>query len=84
MTHTFTAGQPDVGAYFSDRYVAWMFGVSREQVQRRCHAKQWPHFRVGKSYRFKAEHITAIEALCEVKPEPQTNAQLWGVKGRAS
>lgn len=67
----------------TDSDVAAHFDISREQVQRRCLAGQWPHMRVGKAYRFKAEHLAAIEALCEVKAAPETAAQTWGVKSRS-
>lgn len=74
----FTLGKPDAGAYFSDRYVAWALGKSQEFVQRMCRSKQWPHMQVGKSYRFKAEHISAIEALSEVKTA-ETPGKAWGL-----
>lgn len=80
----FVKGQPDAGAFFSDHYLAWYFDVSREQVQRRCFQQQWPCIRIGKKYRFKTEHITAIEALSESKPKVQTADETWGRKRRTA
>jgi len=70
--------------YLTDTEVADQFGISKEQVQRRCAAGQWPHMRVGKAYRFKAEHVAAIEALCEVKPRETTADETWGRKRRSA
>lgn len=71
-------------SYITDSEVADQFGKSKEFVQRMCNTGQWPHMRIGKSYRFKADHVSAIEALCEVKPTPQTNAETWGRKRRSA
>jgi excisionase family DNA binding protein len=68
--------------YLTDTDVAEQFGISKEQVQRRCAAGQWPHMRVGKAYRFKAEHVAAIEALCEVPVRLKTADESWGRKRR--
>lgn len=56
-----------MSAYLTDADLAEQFGRSREFVQRMCRTKQWPHMKVGKSYRFKAHHVAAIEALCDVQ-----------------
>ena len=70
--------------YLSDRDVAEMFDISWQQVQARCLAKQWPHLKVGRAYRFKAEHVKAIEAMHEVLPaEPQQQSETWGRKTRS-
>jgi excisionase family DNA binding protein len=64
--------------YLTDQEVADRFGKSKAFVQRMCQAKQWPPMRIGKSYRFKTEHVAAIEALCEVKPAVAPG-KTWGL-----
>lgn len=70
--------------YLTDVEVAEQFGKSKEFVQRMCRSKQWPHMQVGKAYRFKAEHVSAIEALCEQQVSSQTPAETWGRKRRSA
>lgn len=67
----------------TDRDVAAELGVSWQQVQERCKAKQWPHFKVGRYYRFTPEHVAQIIELSTVAPAaPVENP--WGVKSRRS
>ena len=67
----------------TDRDVAEHFGISWQQVQARCKAGQWPHLRIGRTYRFTPAHLETIERLSEVLPaEPQQQAETWGRKTR--
>lgn len=73
-----------MNVYLTDADVAERFDKSVAFVQRTCRAGLWPHMKVGKSYRFKAEHVAAIEALCEVQPQAQSAESIWDIRGRAS
>ncbi len=65
----------------TDRELAARLRISWQQVQERCKSGQWPHLRIGRAYRFKAEHVAEISDLClvRVKADP---APTWGRKRR--
>lgn len=73
----------------TDDELADRIGKSTWFVQAQCKAKKWPHQRIGKSYRFTAEQVAAIDALLEVKAASAANAAQivpnpFGRKGRTS
>lgn len=72
-------------SHLTDRDVASHFGISWQQVQARCKAGQWPHLRIGRTYRFTPRHVELIESLTEVLPaEPESQAETWGRKKRGA
>lgn len=72
--------------HLTDDELAERIGKSKWFVQEQCKAKHWPHLRIGKSYRFTAAHVDAIEALLEVKVDATAPAvaNRWGRKGRSA
>jgi excisionase family DNA binding protein len=71
-----------MSAALTDTDVAEHFGITVDKLRRLVKSEGWPHMRLGKSYRFSAVHVAAIEALLEVKPAESTPAETWGVKTR--
>lgn len=65
-----------MNALLSDKDLAERFDITVEKVRDLCR-NGWPHMRIGRVYRFSQAHLAAIEALCEVKPAPQSAAQTW-------
>lgn len=65
-----------MSALLSDKDLAERFDITVEKVRDLCR-HGWPHMRIGRVYRFSQAHLAAIEALCEVKPAPQSAAQTW-------
>jgi excisionase family DNA binding protein len=61
--------------------VAALLQISPDNVKRRASAGEFPHVRIGRVIRFKAEHIEQIVRDHEVaaKTEP---ANPWGTKRR--
>ena len=73
--------------HLTDTEVAERYGKSRWFVQERCRRGDWPHLRVGKSVRFTAEHVAAIDRQLEVgnaAPADPTPAEKWGRRGRTA
>lgn len=66
--------------YITDAGLAQRLGKSRGWVHARCR-DGWPHMRAGKSYRFTAGHVAAIEALLTVDhhaPAAPADVNPWG------
>lgn len=73
------------GRHLTDNEIAERVGKSKWFVQEQCKRNGWPHLRVGKSYRFTAEHVAAIDALLERKTQPAAPAaNPWGRKARGA
>lgn len=76
-----TAASP----YLTCEELGARLGKAEAWVATRCKSRQFPHLRVGKSIRFTAEHVAAIEALLTVAPTQATQAATsWGRKGRSA
>lgn len=71
--------------YVTDADLASSLGKSREWVHAQCRSG-WPHMRVGKSYRFTAEQVAAIEAMLTATRDvaPVISENPWGAKGRSA
>lgn len=84
MSHTETE-RNSANATISDQEAADRLGVSAVTVQQKCRAKEWPHRRIGRAYRFTEDDIASILALTAVVPATQAKAaQSWGRRGRSA
>ena len=67
----------------TDADMAERYGKSRGWVQEKCR-KGWPHLRAGKSIRFTAEDVAAIDQLLRPKSTTAPAANPWGKRGRTA
>lgn len=56
---------------FTAEDLATKFDVGVETVYRKCRTGQWPHFKVGRLYRFTPEQYQAITAPPVVAKKPR-------------
>ena len=73
--------------WLTDGDLATLIGKGRAFVQDRCRSQEWPHIRVGKSYRFTPEHVAQITALLTVQPQQTPAGEVadsWGRRGRSA
>ncbi|NKG21050.1 helix-turn-helix domain-containing protein [Paeniglutamicibacter terrestris] len=54
--------------FFKADAVADLTEFTITTVWRKCRDKQWPHHRLGRSYRFTAEDIREIQEQMRAKP----------------
>lgn len=54
---------------FTTDQAAGELGCTPKWLQEQAHAKRVPHLRVGRFYRFTAEHLEQIRQSWEVRPE---------------
>lgn len=62
------------GTYTAEDLAA-KFDVGVETVYRKCRTGQWPHFKIGRLYRFTPEQYQAITAPPAAEQKPRTQRQ---------
>lgn len=68
-------------ALMTDVEMAETLGISVDSVRRRCRAGQFPHIRIGRTYRFTPEDLAAIIRTHRAE-QPAVSTNPWGVRRR--
>lgn len=70
-------------AYAKPEDLAERYGKSRTWVVLQCASGRFPHLRVGRSIRFKPEHVEAIEREMERLPRDDNSGRIPGFSARS-
>lgn len=60
------------GETFTAEDIAARFDIALETVYRKCKTGKWPHFKIGRLYRFTPEQYAAITEPPAAPQKPRT------------